>query len=158
MLLGTDLGAYEFRLTTQSAASNNMMSLLTSLVTGRNNQANVGQYIHWGSKLIFGLITTEANYDSVVGDFLKFVNTFKLDTSYKTNIKKLASGRPSQNTSSGNGGLSLTDILTGILKGHHLSDVIETTVMAMFYSSQLQGMMPKLHSLNFGGMELIRPM
>ena len=115
MLLGTDLGAYEFRLTTQSAANNNMMSLLTSLVTGRNNQVNVGQYIHWGSKLIFGLITTEANYDSVVGDFLKFVNTFKLDTSYKTNIKKLASGRPSQNTSSGNGGLSLTDILTGIL-------------------------------------------
>lgn len=115
MLLGTDLGAYEFRLTTQSAANNNMMSLLTSLVTGRNNQTNVGQYIHWGSKLIFGLITTEANYDSVVGDFLKFVNTFKLDTSYKTNIKKLASGRPSQNTSSGNGGLSLTDILTGIL-------------------------------------------
>jgi tRNA(Ile)-lysidine synthase TilS/MesJ len=45
-----------------------------------------------------------------------------------------------------------------IALGHHLSDVIETTVMAMFYGSQLQGMMPKLHSLNFGGMELIRPM
>ena len=45
-----------------------------------------------------------------------------------------------------------------IALGHHLSNVIETTVMAMFYGSQLQGMMPKLHSLNFGGMELIRPM
>lgn len=45
-----------------------------------------------------------------------------------------------------------------IALGHHLSDVIETTVMAMFYGSQLQGMMPKLHSLNFGGMELIRPL
>ena len=45
-----------------------------------------------------------------------------------------------------------------IALGHHLSDVIETTVMAMFYSSQLQGMMPKLHSQNFEGMELIRPM
>ena len=33
-----------------------------------------------------------------------------------------------------------------IALGHHLNDVIETTVMAMFYSSQLQGMMPKLHS------------
>ena len=44
-----------------------------------------------------------------------------------------------------------------IALGHHLSDVIETTVMAMFYGSQLQGMMPKLHSLNFGGMELHPP-
>ena len=45
-----------------------------------------------------------------------------------------------------------------IALGHHLSDVIETTVMAMFYSSQLQGMMPKLKSQNFEGMELIRPL
>lgn len=45
-----------------------------------------------------------------------------------------------------------------IALGHHMSDVIETTVMAMFYGAQLQGMMPKLHSLNFEGMELIRPM
>ena len=45
-----------------------------------------------------------------------------------------------------------------IALGHHLNDVIETTIMAMFYSSQLQGMMPKLHSLNFPGMELIRPL
>ncbi len=45
-----------------------------------------------------------------------------------------------------------------IALGHHLNDVIETTVMAMFYSSQLQGMMPKLKSRNFPGMELIRPL
>lgn len=45
-----------------------------------------------------------------------------------------------------------------IALGHHFSDVIETTVMAMFYGSQLQGMIPKLHSQNFDGMELIRPM
>ena len=45
-----------------------------------------------------------------------------------------------------------------IALGHHFSDVIETTVMAMFYGSQLQGMIPKLHSQNYGGMELIRPM
>ncbi len=45
-----------------------------------------------------------------------------------------------------------------IALGHHFSDVIETTVMGMFYGSQLQGMMPKLHSTNFPGMELIRPM
>lgn len=45
-----------------------------------------------------------------------------------------------------------------IALGHHMSDVIETTVMAMFYGAQLQGMMPKLRSLNFEGMELIRPM
>ena len=45
-----------------------------------------------------------------------------------------------------------------IALGHHFSDVIETTVMAMFYGSQLQGMMPKLHSKNFPGMELIRPL
>ena len=45
-----------------------------------------------------------------------------------------------------------------IALGHHMNDVIETTVMAMFYSSQLQGMLPKLHSTNFDGMELIRPL
>lgn len=45
-----------------------------------------------------------------------------------------------------------------IALGHHLNDVIETTVMAMFYGSQLQGMLPKLHSTNFPGMTLIRPM
>ncbi|MDO5547116.1 MAG: ATP-binding protein [Eubacteriales bacterium] len=45
-----------------------------------------------------------------------------------------------------------------IALGHHFSDVIETTLIGMFYGSQLQGMMPKLHSTNFPGMELIRPM
>ena len=45
-----------------------------------------------------------------------------------------------------------------IALGHHMNDVIETTVMAMFYASQLQGMMSKLHSRNFEGMELIRPL
>lgn len=45
-----------------------------------------------------------------------------------------------------------------IALGHHMNDVIETTVMAMFYSSQLQCMLPKLHSTNFEGMELIRPL
>ena len=45
-----------------------------------------------------------------------------------------------------------------IALGHHFSDVVETTVMGMFYGSQLQAMPPKLHSTNFEGMELIRPM
>ena len=45
-----------------------------------------------------------------------------------------------------------------IALGHHMNDVIETTVMAMFYNSQLQCMLPKLHSTNFEGMELIRPL
>ncbi len=45
-----------------------------------------------------------------------------------------------------------------IALGHHLDDVIETTIMGMFYSSQLQSMPPKLHSTNFEGMELIRPL
>jgi tRNA(Ile)-lysidine synthase TilS/MesJ len=45
-----------------------------------------------------------------------------------------------------------------IALGHHFNDVIETTVMGMFYSSQLQAMLPKLHSTNFEGMELIRPL
>ncbi len=45
-----------------------------------------------------------------------------------------------------------------IALGHHFNDVIETTVMGMFYGSQLQAMLPKLHSANFAGMELIRPM
>ena len=45
-----------------------------------------------------------------------------------------------------------------IALGHHFNDVIETTVMGMFYGSQLQTMIPKLHSQNFEGMELIRPL
>lgn len=45
-----------------------------------------------------------------------------------------------------------------IALGHHFSDVIETTLIGMFYGSQLQAMLPKLHSTNFEGMELIRPM
>lgn len=45
-----------------------------------------------------------------------------------------------------------------IALGHHFNDVIETTVMAMFWGGQLQAMMPKLHAKNFPGMELIRPL
>ena len=45
-----------------------------------------------------------------------------------------------------------------IALGHHFSDVIETTLLGMFYGSQLQAMLPKLHSTNVEGMELIRPM
>ena len=45
-----------------------------------------------------------------------------------------------------------------IALGHHFNDVIETTLLGMFYGSQLQSMPPKLHSTNFRGMELIRPM
>lgn len=45
-----------------------------------------------------------------------------------------------------------------IALGHHLSDVIETTLLGLFYGAQLQAMPPKLHSKNFPGMELIRPL
>jgi len=45
-----------------------------------------------------------------------------------------------------------------IALGHHLSDVVETTLMGMLFGAQYQVMMPKLHSRNFAGMELIRPM
>ena len=45
-----------------------------------------------------------------------------------------------------------------IALAHHLDDVIETTLMGMFHSAQLQGMLPKVRSRNFEGMELIRPL
>ena len=45
-----------------------------------------------------------------------------------------------------------------IALGHHFSDVIETTLLGLFYGAQLQAMPPKLHSRNFPGMELIRPL
>ena len=45
-----------------------------------------------------------------------------------------------------------------IALGHHYDDVIETILMGMLYAGQIQTMMPKLHSSNFPGMELIRPM
>ena len=45
-----------------------------------------------------------------------------------------------------------------IALGHHYDDVIETILMGMLYSGKVETMMPKLHSQNFEGMELIRPM
>ena len=45
-----------------------------------------------------------------------------------------------------------------IALGHHFDDVIETIVMGMLYGSQVQTMMPKIHSENFEGMQLIRPL
>lgn len=45
-----------------------------------------------------------------------------------------------------------------IALGHHFDDVIETTLLSMFYGAELKTMMPKLHSTNFEGIELIRPL
>ena len=45
-----------------------------------------------------------------------------------------------------------------IALGHHFDDVIETTLMSMLYGAEMRTMMPKLHSTNFEGMELIRPL
>lgn len=45
-----------------------------------------------------------------------------------------------------------------IALGHHFDDVIETTLMSMLYAAEMRTMMPKLHSTNFPGMELIRPL
>ena len=45
-----------------------------------------------------------------------------------------------------------------IALGHHFDDVIETILMSMLYGAQINTMMPKLHSTNFQGMELIRPL
>ena len=45
-----------------------------------------------------------------------------------------------------------------IALGHHFDDVIETTLLSMFYGAEIKTMMPKLHSENFEGLELIRPM
>lgn len=45
-----------------------------------------------------------------------------------------------------------------IALGHHFDDVIETTLLSMFYGAEIKTMLPKLHSDNFEGMELIRPL
>ena len=45
-----------------------------------------------------------------------------------------------------------------IALGHHFNDVIETSLLSMFYSSEVKTMMPKLHSTNFKGIQLIRPL
>lgn len=45
-----------------------------------------------------------------------------------------------------------------IALGHHFNDVIETTLLSMLYGSEIKTMMPKLHSENFEGLELIRPL
>ena len=45
-----------------------------------------------------------------------------------------------------------------IALGHHFDDVIETTLLSMFYGSEVKTMLPKLHSENYEGLELIRPL
>ena len=45
-----------------------------------------------------------------------------------------------------------------IALGHHFDDVIDTTLLSMFYGSEVKTMLPKLHSTNYKGIELIRPM
>ena len=45
-----------------------------------------------------------------------------------------------------------------IALGHHFDDVIETILLSMFYGAEIKTMMPKLHSENFEGLELIRPL
>lgn len=45
-----------------------------------------------------------------------------------------------------------------IALGHHFDDVIETTLLSMFYGSEVKTMMPKLHSDNYEGIDLIRPL
>ena len=45
-----------------------------------------------------------------------------------------------------------------IALGHHFNDVIETTLMSILYGAEIKTMLPKLHSTNFAGMELIRPL
>lgn len=45
-----------------------------------------------------------------------------------------------------------------IALGHHFDDVIETTLLSMLYGSEVKTMMPKLHSDNYEGLELIRPL
>ncbi len=45
-----------------------------------------------------------------------------------------------------------------IALGHHFDDVIETTLLSMFYGAELKTMLPKLHSDNFEHIDLIRPL
>jgi tRNA(Ile)-lysidine synthase TilS/MesJ len=45
-----------------------------------------------------------------------------------------------------------------IVLGHHFDDVIETTLLSLFYGAEIKTMMPKLHSDNYKGLELIRPL
>ena len=49
-------------------------------------------------------------------------------------------------------------VCSQLASGHHFTDVVDTTLISMFYGSQLQAMLPKLHSTNLEGMTLIRPL
>ncbi|MBR3350726.1 MAG: hypothetical protein IKG35_01260, partial [Erysipelotrichaceae bacterium] len=125
MMVGADVGGFEFHLTpvTQNT-SNNMMGILSSLIGGGQQQAaaNQGVYISWGSKLIFGLMTDESHSQEAVQAFSNFVGSFKQDKAIDTLKQRyISQGTTAANntttTTSNNTsqGLDMTSILMNLL-------------------------------------------
>ncbi|MBQ9037539.1 MAG: hypothetical protein IJ115_08805 [Erysipelotrichaceae bacterium] len=119
MLLGADVGGFEFHLTSaaQQTNANNMMGLLTSLIGGgTQTNTNSGVYINWGSKYIFGLITDEENLQSAATVFSNFVGSFKEDKALTTLKEKVSNGQTTTTTTNNtSSGLDLTSILGNLL-------------------------------------------
>ncbi|MBQ4254112.1 MAG: zinc ribbon domain-containing protein [Erysipelotrichaceae bacterium] len=126
LVVGSDIGAYEYHLTPANASGGgDIMSLFNSFL-GNNAQQNEGIYINWGSKLVFCMATDNASYEEAVEVFNKFVSTYKETADLNKKIAKLGqntssqslfgSGRPQNNNNgSSQSGSSFTEMLMNIL-------------------------------------------
>ena len=125
MMVGADVGGFEFHLTPVSQnTGNNMMGILSSLIGGGQQQAaaNQGVYISWGSKLIFGLMTDESHSQEAVQAFSNFVGSFKqdkaIDTLKQRYISQGTTAADNTTTTTSNNtsqGLDMTSILMNLL-------------------------------------------
>ena len=132
MLLGADMGAYEFHLSVARQQTMNMMGLLSNLMGQSTAGMETGIYINWGSRNVFGLITDEEHFNDDVQAFINFVKTYRVDkdienrkangtafttkqTRNTTTVKNTQGVNRQQTTTNNNQSLNVTDILMSLL-------------------------------------------
>ena len=130
LLLGMDMGAFEFTVTQpKSSQPTSVMGLLGSLIstnTAAQSGNDTGDYINWGSRLIFGCVTDEANYNTALEAFTQFVGSYKVDSKLagkkeaiikalnSTNNNTVISTTNTNTNTQSNGSSLMGDLLSGL--------------------------------------------